>query len=334
MEFQLTHQSRIFEPGPFGQCHASTVVRLAGGRYLAAWFGGTKEGASDVSIHGAVREPVGEWSPPVQWARVCDSPHWNPVLFAPRDGTVMLFFKEGPRCDRWRTWVTRSLDSGGSWEAPVEVVPGDVGGRGPVKNKPVVLSDGSWLAPNSLEDGGRWRVLTDRSADGGRTWSAGPEVAMDGAVVSGEGAIQPTLWESAPGCVHMLTRSSCGFICRSDSGDYGSTWSQLEPTSLPNNNSGIDLDRSPDGAILLAYNRVSKNWGPRTPLSLAVSSDNGATWKDACDLETAAGEYSYPAVIATPEGFAGTYTWKRASIVFWEGRLEAGAGETHGSSSR
>lgn len=321
MKFKLTHQARIFKPGLFGESHASTLVRLMDGSYLAAWFAGTKEGADDVSIYGAIRNMAGNWSQPQRWARTADAPHWNPVLFSPKNSAVLLFFKVGISCDQWRTWVTRSLDGGVSWEKPSELVPGNTGGRGPVKNKPIILSDGSWLAPNSLEDGDQWRVLTDRSIDGGLTWCASPEVPMDRNRITGQGVIQPTLWESSPGNVHMLTRSSSGFICRSDSNDYGSAWRELNPTSLPNNNSGIDLVRSTSGDLLLAYNKVSKNWGPRTPLNLAISVDNGETWQDMHELETAQGEYSYPAVIATPGGFAGTYTWKRESIVFWEGFL-------------
>ncbi len=275
-----------------------------------------------MSIYGSIRNQARMWSQPAQWARTCDSPHWNPVLFRPENGPVMLFFKEGERCDHWRTWVTQSLDDGCSWNTPVELVPGDMYGRGPVKNKPIILSDKSWLAPNSLENANKWRVLTDRSRDGGFSWTTSPEVAMDRTLITGQGAIQPTLWESAPGKVHMLTRSSSGFICRSDSSDYGNTWRELRSTLLPNNNSGIDLDKAPDGTILLAFNKVSKNWGPRTPLNLAASIDNGETWRDVHELENGPGEYSYPAVIATPGGFAGTYTWKRDSIVFWEGRLE------------
>jgi predicted neuraminidase len=120
----------------------------------------------------------------------------------------------------------------------------------------------------------------------------------------------------------MLARSSCGFLCRSDSDDFGQTWSPLKPTALPNNNSGVDLAQTPDGTLLMAYNPVSKDWGPRTPLTLAMSNDDGEGWRDVATLEDAPGEYSYPAVIAFPGGFAGTYTWKRDSIAFWLGRLE------------
>ena len=47
----------IFQPGsaPFPSCHASTVVALKGGELMAAWFGGTAEGAPDVAIWGSRR---------------------------------------------------------------------------------------------------------------------------------------------------------------------------------------------------------------------------------------------------------------------------------------
>ena len=39
----------VFENAPFPSAHASTIVESGGGP-VAAWFGGTREGASDVGI--------------------------------------------------------------------------------------------------------------------------------------------------------------------------------------------------------------------------------------------------------------------------------------------
>jgi predicted neuraminidase len=44
------------------------------------------------------------------------------------------------------------------------------------------------------------------------------------------------------------------------------------------------------------------SWGPRTPLVVGVSDDEGATWRIARVLEDAPGEYSYPAVIQGSDG--------------------------------
>jgi predicted neuraminidase len=82
-------------------------------------------------------------------------------------------------------------------------------------------------------------------------------------------------------------------------------------TSVPNPNSGTDAVTLADGRHLLVYNNTPKG---RTPLSVAISRD-GAEWKHVLDLETAPGEYSYPAVIQAADGRVHiTYTWKREKI--------------------
>ena len=76
-------------------CHASTVLPLEDGTVVAAWFGGTKEGNDDVKIYVSVREN-GEWAKPYP---VCvdgkELPHWNPVLYLRKDGSICLYFKYG-----------------------------------------------------------------------------------------------------------------------------------------------------------------------------------------------------------------------------------------------
>lgn len=316
----------------FKECHASTLIELDGGNYLAAWFAGSKEGKDDVSIWTA-RRVRGKWSKPKKTVKVREEPHWNPVLLGDASGKTRLFFKVGKETATWESWVMSSDDQGRNWSPPRELVPGDRGGRGPVKNKPIILSDGSWLAPGSVE-AGWWWALTDRSRDGGRTWKKSALVPLDKKMFwpewpGGEeapkqgGVIQPTLWESAPGHVHMLLRGTCGVVCRSDSTDYGRTWSKVYKTALPNNNSGIDVVKLDDGSLALLYNPVEKNWGPRSPLTLALSFDNGETWPESQNLEDEPEcEFSYPAIIKTRSGVAFTYTWKRKSVVFGKAIME------------
>ncbi len=314
-----THEHLFDDRRPFASCHAATVAALPDGRLVAAWFGGTQEGHPDTAIWGATRTAAG-WSPPRRLAKVADVAHWNPVLLQAPDGALHLWWKVGDSPRTWATWTMVSADGGERWSAPRELVPGDVGGRGPVKNRPLVLGDGTWLAPASRETSERWEVFVDRSEDGGRTWAAGAPLPVDQAV-TGLGVIQPALWESRPGHVHMLTRSTCGRVCRSDSTDGGRSWSPLAPTELPNNNSGLDLARLPDGRLVLACNPVAGNWAARTPLSLLLSEDNGATWRRWRDLEDGPGEYSYPSVIPVPGGVAVVYTWRRERIACWAGPL-------------
>ncbi len=215
-----------------------------------------------------------------------------------------------------------STDNGATWSAAKELVPGDKGGRGPVRNKPIILSDGTLLAPASNEKKGVWNAFVDRSEDSGQTWNTSPFIKLNRDSIPGEGVIQPTLWESSPGKVHMLLRSSAGVICRSDSEDYGKTWSAVYKTVLPNPNSGIDLTKLPDGTLILVYNRDNENWGARRPISIAISKDNGKTWPTTVDIEDGEGEdeFSYPSIISFGDTIALTYTWKRQRIAFRMGK--------------
>lgn len=334
--FQNTEKEYICgQKPPFPSCHASSVAALPDGSVFAAWFSGSKEGADDVAVWGSLRRK-NVWEEPRVVMKREALPHWNPVLFVRPDGSVLLFFKIGREISSWQTWLSVSGDGCRTWSEPAELVPGDRGGRGPVRNKVIALSDGRWLAPASLENG-EWRCFADRSDDGGVTWRKSNEIFAD---LSGErsqsadyksipvseqsfggrGVIQPTLWESAPGRVHMLMRSSERRIFRSDSGDNGESWCPAYATELPNNNSGIDLARVPDGRLFLVYNPVGENWGSRFPLSLACSEDNGASWSEVLTLEKEPGEYSYPAIIYSGNALLITYTYRREDIAFW--RLE------------
>ena len=145
--------------------------------------------------------------------------------------------------------------------------------------------------------------------------------------IYGKGIIQPTLWEDRDGKVHMLCRSSSSRIIRSDSEDGGRTWCLAYDTGLPNNNSGIDLAKLKNGDLVLVYNPRENlpgyYKGPRTPLSVALSRDNGETFEILCTLEDQRGDYCYPSVICNDNNkIMITYTWKREKIVYVSFTLE------------
>ena len=303
------------------QSHASHILPLPGGEVFSVFFYGSREGNNDVCIYGSLRSADGIWSEATRLSEDDNMPHWNPVLFRREDGAVLLFYKVGPNCSHWFTRCRISTDNCRTWSESFELVDGDrTGGRGPVRNKPVYLTDGSVLAPGSTELG-EWKCFFDRSCDGGITWQRSGDVCLDPSwlkdydCIDGHGIIQPTLWQTERG-IHALMRSSEGYIFRTDSPD-GITWCTPYATELPNNNSGIDMVRLPDGRLVLCCNPVAANWGQRTPLSLYISEDNGATFRLLTHLQTDAnGGFAYPALQYENGRLHISYTWNRLSIVY------------------
>jgi predicted neuraminidase len=307
---------------PTPECHASTIVELSDG-IMAAWFGGTHERNSDVGIWVSINKK-GEWSHPVQVANGFENdslryPCWNPVLFKPANGPLMLFYKVGPSPSEWWGMLMTSEDEGKSWSYPWRLGKHNVihDLMGPVKNKPIQLADGTIICPSSSEvevnDKDQWRVHFEVTKDMGKTWEVvGP--INDGIEFK---AIQPSLLIYGNNKMQILCRTQEGIIAQSWSMDNGQTWSAMQATSLPNPNAGTDAVTLQDGRQLLVYNHTtSKGEFPkgRNMLNVAISKD-GAAWKLILTLERDKGEYSYPAVIQTSDGMVHiTYTYLRKSI--------------------
>jgi len=308
----------IYETAPFPSCHASTILEVAPGKLLAAWFGGTDEGESDVAIWLARHE--GRWSQPEKVAEAAGVPCWNPVLFRERaTGEVMLFYKAGPSPQTWSGFYRRSGDGGATFGESY-ILP--AGLLGPIKNKPVQLDDGTILSPTSVESYQAWGCWMERSVDGGRTWTKHGPI---GHPEHPHGVIQPAILQRADGSLLALMRSrGIGQVCSAESRDRGLTWSPAAAVeSLPNPNSGIDAVTLADGRHALVSNPTHL---ARTPLALSLSDDDGVTWRIAKVLEDAPGEYSYPAIIQATDGTLHiTYTWRRERIRrHWFGLDELG----------
>jgi predicted neuraminidase len=306
----VVREELIYEEPQHPQCHASTLAETPAG-LVAAWFGGTREGANDVGIWVA-RQTKDGWSKPVEVVngKTADKqyPTWNPVLFqmpaaGGKPGELLLFYNVGPSPSKWWGMLTRSNDQGQTWGEPERLPEGILGA---IKNKPVLLADGTLLCPSSTEHAG-WQVQMEWTKDGGKTWKK-TEPLCDGKT---QHAIQPTVLTTKEGLEILCRTRTPGEILRATSTDQGQTWSKLEPIDLVNPNSGIDGVSLRDGRQLLVYNHTRRG---RSPLNVAISVD-GKTWQAAAVLEDQPGEYSYPAVIQTSDGLVHiTYTWKRQRV--------------------
>lgn len=314
----ILHHETIAVPTP--SCHAATLCKTSDG-LMAAWFGGAHEGAPDCWIYAAHWTSGRGWGTPYLMASEADMPHWNPVLYA-QGNDVWLFYKAGRTIPGWHTRVMHSKDGGRAFSESRELVPGDVGGSGPVKNKPLRLENGTVLCPASVETLTHWDAFVDITDDQFLTLHrsafvplARPDSGLTAPIafpVTGKGVIQPALWQTTDGHVHMLLRSTEGWVMRSDSMDGGKTWCPAYRTELPNNNSGLDAAQLPDGRLAVALNPISDK-SLRTPLCIYVS-DDGTCFAHAATLRDAPGEYSYPTLLADGNKLHIIYTVNRVSI--------------------
>jgi len=315
----VVREEFICDPSPTPASHASTIIETEHG-LVAAWFGGQKERAPDVGIWLS-RHDGSRWSTPEQVAtgRMPDGspcPCWNPVLFQPHGGPLMLFFKAGPRESEWWGEVMTSTDSGRTWSAPRRLPAGILG---PIKNKPVQLAEGTIISPSSTEEfrpGPQqktveiWRAHVELSSDGGVSWTKVGPLADPGQA----NVIQPTVLVHDDRRIQILLRSMVGRVQEAWSSNQGQTWSAIAPTELPNPDSGIDAVKLRDGRFLLVYNHSTEGTGDRRVLNVAVSKD-GRQWYAALVLENQPGEYSYPAVVQAASGLVHvTYTYNRRKI--------------------
>ncbi len=306
-------QEFLYEKAPFPSCHSATLVETPAG-LVAAYFGGTKERDPDVEIYIS-RMVDGAWLAPVSAADGVQKdgkrlPTWNPVLYQVPNGELILFYKIGPKPSEWWGMMKTSKDNGKTWSAAIKMPEGAIG---PVKNKPILLSNGNLFAPSSKEGNG-WKIHFEVTNDNGKTWrNIGP---IEG---NGINAIQPSILQHGNGKLQILARTQSRAIAESWSLDNGETWSPLAKTNLPNNNSGTDALTMKDGKHVLVYNHVLPPGvlakGPRTPLNVSISKD-GKKWSAALILEDSPiSQYSYPAVIQTADGMLHfIYTWRREKI--------------------
>jgi predicted neuraminidase len=339
----------IYETAPFPSCHASTLAETKSG-LVAAWFGGTAERNPDVCIYVS-RNDNGKWTAPVA---VADGvgfatnrlPTWNPVLFQPKSGPLMLFYKVGPTPRDWWGMLMTSADDGKTWSKPVRLPDGILG---PIKNKPVQLANGDILCPSSTEGSGGWRVHFERTSNLGQTWTTTPPV-NDGKDI---GAIQPSILFHPNSELQAVGRTKNGKVFTITSADNGVTWGTMTLLELPNPDSGTDAVTLRDGRQLLVYNhnirtglrpaeantlptasqrskgesssslgssgpaKAGSNNKGRSPLNVAISAD-GIHWQASLVLENdpeAPAGFAYPAVIQASDGLVHiTYTWERKRI--------------------
>lgn len=295
-------QTYIFSQPETNTCHAATIADVLPGQLMAAWFGGSYEGAKDVGIYSSFYDG-NNWSSPVCLVEplVTDTdtlPCWNPVLFKSQSKCLYLFYKVGKNPREWHGAMITSVDNGKSWTNP-QYLPDDM--LGPVKNKPVEITPGFILCGSSTEnqENNQWRVHVELYNEADREWQKIPVENKKEFDI-----IQPTFLIHSGDTIQMLCRSKHNRIISCWSGDKGNSWNDTDSLDVVNSNSGIDALTIDNNSFLLVNNPLPQGadwYNGRNVLDVEYSSD-GIHWEKLFYLENQPeGEFSYPAIIQTSD---------------------------------
>ncbi|HIE28949.1 TPA: hypothetical protein EYP66_16870 [Candidatus Poribacteria bacterium] len=298
----------------FPSCHCSTIVELPSGDLLAAWYAGSAESRPDVAVVTS-RKPMDAktWEPCQIVSDTPGKPEGNCVLFVAPDEKLWIFFGvmhgklDGPPGPgvRWETCDLRcktSTDEGRRW-SETRMLREELGMV--ARCKPIVLKNGDIIMGFEHKSGYSHFMISE---DMGKTWFwTGPLMGVKNQ--------HPTLIQRRDNSILALLRPSDVYrrIGKSISLDNGRTWSPAVNTGLPNPHAAIDMVKLTDGRrVALAFNN---NENQRNPLTLALSEDEGETWRYRRDVVREEGRFSYPAIIEDRKGLLHlTYTHNRRHI--------------------
>lgn len=276
----------------FSQVHAASSVELKDGRIRAFWFSGSREGAKDVAIHTAVFDPVkSHWSDEEvvvtreqtqQGLHRYVSKLGNPVVGRGADGNLRMFYVTvslGGWAGSSITTMT-SRDEGVSWSEPQRLVTSPFLNISTlVKGAPFLYSDGTMGLPVYHE-------FISKFAEILRIDKNGVVLDKQRLAAGGQGTLQPVLLTQNAQAARVLMRYAGSdephHVVTVTTQDAGQHWSAPVKSSLRNPDAAVTGVTLPDGRMLAVLNDMERG---REALSLMLSTDGGATWREVQRLE-------------------------------------------------
>lgn len=229
-------------------------------------------------------------------------------------GNIAMFYLQKNSVSDLDMFVRISTDEGETFGKPT-LVTADPGYHVINNDRVIQLSSGRLLVPAaSTPDVHQVNHFVSHcyiSDDQGRTWRNG-KGSLD---APKRGAMEPEVVELNDDCVLMIVRTQLGYIGKSYSSDGGETWSKLESLGVRAPEAPSTLRRIPStGDLVLIFNDTFEpgagHGGRRTPLTAAISSDEGVTWKTVGNLETDSSKtFSYTSLV---------FVRDRAVMSYWE----------------
>lgn len=164
---------------------------------------------------------------------------------------------------------------------------------------PVAYHKNETASPTKFN--GRGVAMCYLSDNKGKTWRRS-KTTLENPTPSPAGLQEPGVVELKDGRLLMFIRTAMGAQYYSYSSDAGDTWSPVEASTLASPLSPASIERIPKTGDLLAvwndHARATEQIrNKRTPLTAAISRDEGKTWEKAKNLaDDPSGWYCYTAI--------------------------------------
>ncbi|WP_417388591.1 sialidase family protein [Gimesia sp.] len=161
-----------------------------------------------------------------------------------------------------------------------------------LENGRLIVPHGS-LIPHAqaMPPTGRHETVIQYSDDGGASWKLSESKltapCYPGFNGSNEGACEPAFEELADGRIWMLMRTTAGFLYESFSSDSGTTWTPARASRFNTSTGPPNIMRHRNGWLVVCWNNCEMPqradgagvYGGRDALHIAVSDDEGKTWR-------------------------------------------------------
>ncbi|MCB9766698.1 MAG: exo-alpha-sialidase [Candidatus Omnitrophica bacterium] len=287
--------------------HPASITELENGDLYIAYYGGSGEYEDDTAVYGSrLKQGETEWSFPEVIADTPGRGEGNPVVWQAPDGVVWLFYvnRYGDTWSNARVKAKISKDGARTWSDSFmfSMEEGSM-----VKGAPIVLNNGDYLLPMYHETGEDINKTVASTTSYFMRYSPQTgEWTESNRIASPMGNLQAEVAQISDDYLVCYIRrggdflpTDDGWLLRSESRDGGHTWTEAKQTEFKNPNSAVAFLRLQNGHLMLIFN---DDMNVRTPLRVAVSTDDDETYPYARNVIGGDNTYAYPYAIQTKDG--------------------------------
>ncbi|HOH31459.1 MAG TPA: sialidase family protein, partial [Candidatus Hydrogenedentes bacterium] len=258
----------------------AAIIPLSEGRLLLGWtefYAGNGADHGPARLAGKISKDLGRtWGD--QYTLVENDGGCNVMevnFLRLKDNSIALFYcQKNTEDSDCRVMMRVSKDEGATFGGAKQI--SEAGKYTGLTNGRCIRLKMGRILLEAWENGDSYVYLSD---DEGATWRESQRIKPE------QGSWEPACIELKDGRVLMMTRTGMGGQYQSFSSDGGEHWTEPTLSDLKGTAAPVSLSRVPSTGDLLAVWNHNPGAGHRTPLTAALSKDEGKTWGSFRNIE-------------------------------------------------